>query len=234
MTIRFARGGGPTMPQCGRREPTMPPRGSYHRRDDACPQLQWTPPRRANALQAPRKRRRPHRGPHRRPHGALALDGTFTPTTIYVGSDLGVLRSVDRGLSWTVLDDIHLLRAEGEHTQRWHPLARNRHGRLHSAPEWVGEGSAVGVDDCGNLKFDGTAANGDIPMLSVYLVVMRRAQQATIGHRGFAVVDPVPAVVGLTQPWWPVAAGEGAPAVAGHQRPANRARCVACPSRWSR
>jgi hypothetical protein len=45
------------------------------------------------------------------PHGALALDGTDTPTTIYVGTDLGVLRSVDRGLSWTVLDDIHFPRA---------------------------------------------------------------------------------------------------------------------------
>jgi hypothetical protein len=45
------------------------------------------------------------------PHGALALDGTDTPTTIYVGTDLGVLRSVDDGTSWTVLDDIHFPRA---------------------------------------------------------------------------------------------------------------------------
>lgn len=41
------------------------------------------------------------------PFGAIALDGTETPTTIYVGTDLGVLRSVDSGASWTVLDDIH-------------------------------------------------------------------------------------------------------------------------------
>src|SRR5262249_16184374 len=45
------------------------------------------------------------------PHGALALDGCETTTTIYVGTDLGVLRSVDRGVSWTVLDDIHFPRA---------------------------------------------------------------------------------------------------------------------------
>jgi hypothetical protein len=45
------------------------------------------------------------------PYGALELDGTDTPTTIYVGNDLGVLRSVDRGLTWTVLDDIHFPRA---------------------------------------------------------------------------------------------------------------------------
>lgn len=44
------------------------------------------------------------------PFGALALDGTTAPTTLYVGNDFGVLRSVDRGVSWTVIDDIHLPR----------------------------------------------------------------------------------------------------------------------------
>ena len=41
------------------------------------------------------------------PFGALALDGTDTPTTIYVGTDFGVLRSVDLGATWYVLDDLH-------------------------------------------------------------------------------------------------------------------------------
>jgi hypothetical protein len=45
------------------------------------------------------------------PFGALALDSADTPTTIYAGTDLGVLRSVDVGASWTVLDDIHFPRA---------------------------------------------------------------------------------------------------------------------------
>jgi photosystem II stability/assembly factor-like uncharacterized protein len=45
------------------------------------------------------------------PFGALALDGSDTPTTIYVGNDFGVLRSVDDGATWTVLDDIHFPRA---------------------------------------------------------------------------------------------------------------------------
>ncbi len=45
------------------------------------------------------------------PFSAIALDGTDTPTTIYVGTDLGVLRSVDGGASWSVLDDIHFPRA---------------------------------------------------------------------------------------------------------------------------
>ncbi|MDR7255150.1 hypothetical protein J2X46_004152 [Nocardioides sp. BE266] len=45
------------------------------------------------------------------PFGGLALDGTDTPTALYVGTDLGVLRSVDDGNTWTVLDDIHFPRA---------------------------------------------------------------------------------------------------------------------------
>ena len=45
------------------------------------------------------------------PCGAIAVDGTTTPTTLYVGTDFGVSRSVDGGASWTVLDDIHFPRA---------------------------------------------------------------------------------------------------------------------------
>ncbi len=45
------------------------------------------------------------------PHGALELDGNDTPTTVYVGTDFGVLRSVDGGGTWTVLDDLHFPRA---------------------------------------------------------------------------------------------------------------------------
>lgn len=45
------------------------------------------------------------------PFGGLALDGSDMPTTIYVGTDFGVLRSVDAGASWTVLDDLHFPRA---------------------------------------------------------------------------------------------------------------------------
>lgn len=42
------------------------------------------------------------------PFNTMALDGGSTPTTIYAGTDLGVVRSVDGGVSWTVLDDIHM------------------------------------------------------------------------------------------------------------------------------
>ncbi len=44
------------------------------------------------------------------PFNAIALDGTDTPTAIYVGCDLGVLRSVDGGASWSILDDLRFPR----------------------------------------------------------------------------------------------------------------------------
>jgi hypothetical protein len=44
------------------------------------------------------------------PCNAIALDGTDVPTTIYIGTDFGVLRSVDTGLSYSILDDIHFPR----------------------------------------------------------------------------------------------------------------------------
>jgi hypothetical protein len=44
------------------------------------------------------------------PCGAIALDGTTTPTTLYVGTDLGIIRSTDDGASWSVLDDIRFPR----------------------------------------------------------------------------------------------------------------------------
>jgi hypothetical protein len=42
------------------------------------------------------------------PFTAIALDGADTPTTIYVGTDFGVLRSMNGGTSWYILDDIHI------------------------------------------------------------------------------------------------------------------------------
>jgi HYDIN/CFA65/VesB family protein len=44
------------------------------------------------------------------PFNAIALDGSATPTGIYVGTDYGVLRSLDGGGSWSILDDIHFPR----------------------------------------------------------------------------------------------------------------------------
>jgi hypothetical protein len=44
------------------------------------------------------------------PFSALALQGGTFPTPIYAGTELGVLRSVDGGSSWSILDDIHFPR----------------------------------------------------------------------------------------------------------------------------
>jgi len=41
------------------------------------------------------------------PFNAIVLDGVPAPSTIFVGTDLGVIRSVDDGASWSVLDDVH-------------------------------------------------------------------------------------------------------------------------------
>jgi protein involved in polysaccharide export with SLBB domain len=41
------------------------------------------------------------------PFNAIALDGSETPATLYTGTDFGVLRSVDGGANWSILDDIH-------------------------------------------------------------------------------------------------------------------------------
>jgi len=45
------------------------------------------------------------------PFNAIALDGSGTPTALYAGTDFGVLRSIDGGNNWSVLDDIHFPRA---------------------------------------------------------------------------------------------------------------------------
>jgi len=42
------------------------------------------------------------------PFNTIALDGGSNPTGIYVGTDLGVLRSLDGGTTWAALDDLHL------------------------------------------------------------------------------------------------------------------------------
>lgn len=41
------------------------------------------------------------------PFNAIALDGSETPSVLYTGTDFGVLRSVDGGANWSILDDLH-------------------------------------------------------------------------------------------------------------------------------
>jgi photosystem II stability/assembly factor-like uncharacterized protein len=93
------------------------------------------------------------------PFNALALDGSETPTGIYVGTDFGVLRSVDGGASWGVLDDLHFPRVpvfdlvfhQGE-------LRAATFGRgVFAFTKPVGPAIAVGLED--NLAF-GTVCDG--------------------------------------------------------------------------
>ncbi|HEX4067346.1 MAG TPA: choice-of-anchor D domain-containing protein [Acidobacteriaceae bacterium] len=41
------------------------------------------------------------------PFNAIAVDGSETPTVLYTGTDYGVLRSVDGGANWNIVDDLH-------------------------------------------------------------------------------------------------------------------------------
>jgi protein involved in polysaccharide export with SLBB domain len=102
------------------------------------------------------------------PCGGLALDGSDTPTTIYVGTDLGVLRSVDLGQSWTVLDDIHfpdapvtdLIFAPASRTLRAATYGR---GVYAFGPP---SGPAIAVDLQDNLDF-GTVCQGGTAYLTL-------------------------------------------------------------------
>ena len=100
------------------------------------------------------------------PFNAIALDGSETPTTIYAGTDFGVLRSVDGGANWSVLDDIHFPRApvfdlafhDGE-------LRAATFGRgVFSFVKPTGPAIAVGLQD--NLAF-GTVCQGSTHFLTI-------------------------------------------------------------------
>lgn len=96
------------------------------------------------------------------PFGAIALDGTDNPSTLYVGTDFGVLRSVDRGASWTVLDDIRFPRAPVTDLVLSQPA-----GVLRAATYGRGvyqftnpTGPAITIDPENNLDFGTVCATG--------------------------------------------------------------------------
>src|SRR5262245_24018811 len=93
------------------------------------------------------------------PFNAIALDGTDTPTAIYAGTDFGVIRSVDGGASWSILDDIHFPRVPV-----FDLVLRN--GRLRAATYGRGvfefirpQGPSIAVNLENNLAF-GTVCQG--------------------------------------------------------------------------
>jgi len=129
------------------------------------------------------------------PFSSIALDGTNTPTSIYVGTEFGVLRSVDGGSSWSVLDDIHFPRVPVLDLELRNGLLRaGTYGR--GAFAFVNPtGPAIAVNQEHNLAF-GTVRQGpqyltlQIFNVGVQDLVIESAQRL-IGSSSFSVL-PTP------------------------------------------
>jgi photosystem II stability/assembly factor-like uncharacterized protein len=140
------------------------------------------------------------------PFNAIALDGTDTPTAIYVGTDLGVLRSVDGGVSWSVLDDIHFPRAPVTDL-----VLNQQAGVLRAATYGRGAfdfakpvGPAIAVNLQNGLAF-GTVCGGPMYLtLEIFNVgaqdLIVNSVQRLMGSSGFTV---------LSTPGTPVTIGPG-------------------------
>jgi hypothetical protein len=131
------------------------------------------------------------------PCNAIALDGTDVPTTIYVGTDLGVARSVDTGASWYVLDDIHFPRTTVSDlvlNQQAGVLCAATYGRgvfRFSMPK----GPVIGVNLEKNLNFGTTCGGPAFLSIEVYNVGVQdlviTSVQRLMGSSAFFVL-PTP------------------------------------------
>jgi hypothetical protein len=130
------------------------------------------------------------------PFSSIALDGMETPTVIYVGNELGVLRSVDGGSFWTVLDDIHFPRVPVIDLVLKNGILRaGTYGRgVFAFVKPIGPSVAVSLED--NLAF-GTICQGpqyltlDIFNVGVQDLVIESVQRL-MGSSSFSVL-PTPA-----------------------------------------
>jgi hypothetical protein len=118
------------------------------------------------------------------PFDAIALDGGTSPTTIYAGSDLGVLRSVDGGATWTTLDALHFPNAIVSDLQI-NPTAgvlrASTYGRgvFQFAPA-IGPTIAVNAEN--NLEFGPTCAGSTVSLnLEVFNVESNFLNETTGG-----------------------------------------------------
>jgi hypothetical protein len=131
------------------------------------------------------------------PFNAIALDGSETPTTLYAGTDFGVLRSVDGGANWSVLDDIHFPRAPVfELVFHRGELRAATFGRgVFAFVKPTGPAIAVGLQD--NLAF-GTVCQGSTHFLTLEISnvgatdLVITSVQRLMGSAGFTVL-PNPA-----------------------------------------
>ena len=140
------------------------------------------------------------------PFNAIAMDGTATPTTLFVGTDFGVLRSGDAGASWSVLDDLHFPRVEVSDLV-FNPLAgllvAATYGRgVFKFGPAAGPVIAVGLQD--SLAFGTVCAGPQYLTITVYNVgvatLIVSTVQVLFGSSDFSVLPtpgtPIPVAPG--------------------------------------
>jgi hypothetical protein len=128
------------------------------------------------------------------PCGAIAVDGTTTPTTLYVGTDLGVIRSVDAGASWSVLDGIHFPNVpvfDLAFNAKAGALVAGTYGRgVFKFTKPAGPAIAVNLQD--NLEFGTVCRGPDFLTLTVYNVgaadLVITSVQRLMGSTDFTVL----------------------------------------------
>ncbi len=139
------------------------------------------------------------------PCNAIALDGTDVPTTIYVGTDLGVIRSVDGGASWYILDDIHFPRVpvlDLALNQAAGVLCAGTYGRgVFKFIKPTGPAITVSLED--NLSFGTICSGPDYLTLTVYNVGVKdltiTSVQRLMGSTDFTVL-PTPSTPLIVAP----------------------------------
>ena len=137
------------------------------------------------------------------PCGAIAVDGTTVPTTLYVGTDLGVIRSIDGGNSWTVLDDLHFPRApvfDLAFNAQAGVLRAATYGRgVFTFTQPSGPAIAVGLQD--QLAFGAICEGPAFLDIVVYNVgaadLVISSVQVLVGSSDFAVLPTPPVPVSI-------------------------------------
>ncbi|TBW34553.1 choice-of-anchor D domain-containing protein [Azotobacter chroococcum] len=126
------------------------------------------------------------------PFNAITLDGDDTPTSIYAGTDFGVLRSVDGGASWSILDDIHFPRVPVfDLVLRNGMLRAATYGR--GAFEFIRpKGPSIAVNLEHNLEFGSVCQGSQFLTLKVFNVgaadLVVTSVQRLMGSTGFSVL----------------------------------------------
>jgi photosystem II stability/assembly factor-like uncharacterized protein len=127
------------------------------------------------------------------PFNTIAVDGSDTPTALYAGTDFGVLRSLDGGANWGVLDDLHFPRAPVfELVVHSGELRAATFGRgVFSFVKPTGPVIAVRLED--NLSFGTVCEATRYLTIAVYNVGSKElvvtSVQRLIGSSGFSVLS---------------------------------------------